>query len=140
MNDYILEICDILDIAVPQISFDNSKFPTKTTMAQCSPDGKVIFIKNIKNPNPDYYFAIAHELRHIWQLKEDAKLYFSSYKPINLCRNNEQYNLQLAEIDANAFAALIMIDFFHISPLFDGMPENVILKIQNRMNEIIQLV
>ena len=35
----------------------------------------------------------------------------SAYKPVNLCGSVEQYNLQIAEVDANAFAGLAMETF-----------------------------
>lgn len=65
INDYINDICDILDISIPSISFDTSNFPTDTMIAQCSPNGSTIYLKKYEKPNPDQFFAIAHELRHI---------------------------------------------------------------------------
>jgi len=73
------------------------------------------------------FFSIAHELRHIWQIQNDEELYFSTYKPIDLFSSVEEYNLQIAELDANAFAGLIMIDFFHLKPLFEGVPDSVMV-------------
>lgn len=136
IQEFISDICDILNISVPSVSFDASNFPTDTTMAQCSHSGGIIFLKKYDRPNPDQLFSIAHELRHIWQLQNDEQLYFSGYKPIDLMESAEQYNLQLAELDANAFAGLVMIDFFHIKPLFDGVPDAVKSKIYDRMKEI----
>ncbi len=37
IQEFITEICDILNIPKPSVSFDTSNFPTDTTMAQCSP-------------------------------------------------------------------------------------------------------
>ena len=45
----------------------------------------------------------------------------------------EEYNLQIAELDANAFGGLVMIKFFHIKPLFEGVPISVKSKIFERM-------
>lgn len=131
--DFISDICDILNVSIPSISFNTVNFPTDTMMAQCSPDGSTIYVKKCSEPNPDQLFSIAHELRHIWQLQNDKELYFSTYKPIDLLSSIEEYNLQIAELDANAFAGLIMIVFFHLQPLFDGVPDSVKTKIFERM-------
>lgn len=39
----------------------------------------------------------------------------------------------MAELDANAFAGLVMIEFFHLKPLFEGVPDSVKSKIFERM-------
>ena len=134
--DFIKDICDILNIKTPSVSFDVSIFPTATTLAACSPDGLTIHLKEYNKPNPDQLFAIAHELRHIWQIQTDEKLYFADYKPSNLTASVEEYNLQFAEIDANAFAGLIMVDAFGLSPLFNGVSDIVKSKISERMSEL----
>lgn len=137
IQEYITDICKFLNIKKPSISYDTSHFTTKTMMAQCSSDGTTIYLNKIDNPNPDYMFAIAHKLRHIWQIKTNEHLYFSSYKPVNLCSSIEEYNLQLAEVDANAFAAIIIIDWFHLQPQWNDLPTSVITAIENRINTII---
>lgn len=132
IEDFIEELCEILSIEIPDVSYDVSNFSSDTMLAQCSPDGSAIYIKKVDNPSPDHLFSIAHELRHVWQIRTDKK-YTSEYKPVELCASLEEYNLQIAELDANAFAGLIMIDFFHIKPLFEGLPEAVKSEIFNRM-------
>ena len=133
MIEFISDVCNILNISVPSISFDMSNFSTDTMMAQCKSDGSTIYIKKIDKPNPDYLFSIAHELRHIYQIKTDYEWFLSDYKPIDLCASTEEYNLQFAEIDANAFAGLVMVDFFHLQPLFEGLSDVVKAKIFERM-------
>lgn len=66
-------------------------------------------------------------------MKKDKQTFLSRYKTIEHCQSIEEYNLQIAEVDANAFAALIMISFFQLNPLFKGLPESVIAKIHERM-------
>lgn len=134
--DFINDICDILNISVPSVSFDTSNFPTDTMMAQVNPSGDTIYLKKYDKPNPDQFFSIAHELRHIWQIQNDEQLYFSTYKPIDLLSSVEEYNLQIAELDANAFAGLVMIDFFHLKPLFKGVPDSVKTKVYERMKHL----
>lgn len=133
---YIEKVCELLNIESPLISYDTSHFPTTTMMAQYNPDNNTIFIKHCNKPNPDQCFAIAHELRHIWQIKTDKSLYLKDYKTVDLCKNVEEYNLQLAEIDANAYAGFIMINMFGLQPLFEGMNEKVKKKIEARIQYI----
>lgn len=135
IDDYISDVCNILNINIPLVSFDTSKFQTKTMMAQCLSDGSVIYIRKTDKPDPDYFFAIAHELRHVWQIKTDKRLYFSNYKTIDIL-GVEKYNLQLAELDANAFAMSIMQDFFGLQAQFSNLPDYIKRKIYDR-SEII---
>lgn len=133
LYDYIDDVCDILDIPVPTVSFDTSHFQTKTMMAQCVPEDSIIYLKEYTKPNPDQLFSIAHELRHIWQFHTDEQLYFSKYKPVESCSSVEEYNLQIAELDANAFAYMVMVSFFHLKPLFEGVSEPIKEKIIERV-------
>ena len=85
IEKFITDICELLDITVPSISYDISHFPTKTTMAQCELTNNVIYLNKLDKPNPDYLFSIAHELRHIYQYQTDEKFYLSRYKSSNKC-------------------------------------------------------
>lgn len=137
IEDYIEDICYILNIPVPKVSYDTSHFHTNTMMAQADSSGKAIYLKKCNKPNFDQLFSIAHELRHIWQIKYNEKFYLMTYKTIDLCSSIEEYNLQPAEIDANAFAYIVMVDFFQRQPLFQGLSNAVKSKIIERVNEII---
>lgn len=133
INQYIKDICKELNISVPEISFDTSLFVTPTMMALY--DGNTIYIKHFDKPNPDQLFSIAHELRHVWQIQTDEDYYFNNYKSVKDI-DVENYNLQIAEIDANAFASVIMIDWFGLQPLYHGMSNKVIDAIKNRIEEL----
>lgn len=133
--DFIKNICDILSIPIPSISYDTSHFPTDTMMAQVNSSGDIIYLKKYNKPNPDQLFSIAHELRHIWQIENHHDLYFSNYQTVDII-GTEKYNLQSAEIDANAFASIIMVDFFHLQPQYKGLSDSVVSAINNRINEI----
>ena len=137
IEEFITDICDLLDIPVPSISYDTSHFPTETTMAQCELTSNTIYLNKIDKPNPDYLFAIAHELRHIFQFQDDEQFYLSNYKTSDNCSSVEEYNLQIAEVDANAFASIIMVEYFHMQPQWNGLSYNVIRAINNRINIII---
>ncbi len=136
-NEFIAEICELLGIQIPTISYDTSHFPTETTMAVSAPISNIIYLKKNNNPNFDYMFSIAHELRHIFQYQNDEKFYFANYKPSDKCDSIEEYNLQIAEVDANAFANIIMVEFFHLKPLWNGLSEKVIDSINSRISIIV---
>lgn len=133
IHDFINDICNILNISVPHISFDTSNFQSETMMAQINSEGTTIYLRKTDKPNPDQFFSIAHELRHRWQIQTDKEWYFSDYKPRELCSSVEEYNLQFAEIDAHAFAGIMMEEFFHLKPLFQGLSDAVKSKIYSRM-------
>ena len=137
IEEFITDICDLLNIPVPSISYDISHFPTETTMAQCELTSNIIYLNKLDKPNPDYLFAIAHELRHIFQYQNDEKFYLSNYKTSDKCSSIEEYNLQIAEVDANAFASIVMIEYFHMKPKWNGLSDKVINAINSRISIII---
>lgn len=133
IKEFITDVCELLEIEAPKISYDTSHFTTKTTLAQCEPETNIIYLNKVDKPNPDYVFSIAHELRHIYQYQTDKEFYLSGYKPSNKCSSVEEYNLQIAEVDANAFAAIIMTDFFSVKPQWNGLSDKVIDTIEKRI-------
>lgn len=133
IKEFITDVCELLEIEIPKISYDTSHFPTKTTLAQCEPTANIIYLTKVDKPNPDYVFSIAHELRHIYQYQTDEEFYLSVYKPSNKCSSVEEYNLQIAEVDANAFAAIIMTDFFSMKPQWNGLSGKVVDTIEKRI-------
>ena len=133
IKEFITDVCELLEIRVPKISYDTTHFATSTTMAQCKPTANIIYLTKIDKPNPDYVFSIAHELRHIYQYQTDEQFYLSGYKPSNKCSSVEEYNLQIAEVDANAFASIIMTDFFSMKPQWNGLSDRVINAIKSRI-------
>lgn len=137
INEFITEVCELLGIEIPTVSYDTSHFPTETTLALCAPVSNIIYLKKINTPNFDYMFSIAHELRHLFQYKKDEKFYFANYKPSDKCNSLEEYNLQIAEVDANAFANIVMVEYFHLKPLWKGLSQKVIDSINARINVII---
>lgn len=137
INEYIADVCDLLDMDVPTISHDDSHFPTNTTMALCDPVAHTIYLRKVDKSNPDYVFSIAHELRHIYQYETDEQYYLSDYKAADKCSSIEEYNLQIAEIDANAFAAIVMKDFFALVPQWQGLTRNVIAAINKQIKHLL---
>ena len=137
IEEFITDICELLDIPVPSISYDTSHFSTETTMAQCELTSNTIYLNKIDKPNPDYLFAISHELRHIFQYQNNEQFYLSNYKTSDNCSSVEEYNLQIAEVDANAFASIVMVEYFHMQPQWNDLSDKVINAINDRINIII---
>lgn len=133
MEEYIENICDLLQIDVPEIEY-RDKLLTETMLAMC--DGQKIILKK-KKPSLDLYFSVAHELRHLWQIKTNEEYYFANYKPINET-DLETYNLQPAEVDANAFGFIIMQDAFGVKPLYNELSETVKSAIMDRKAKILE--
>ena len=138
LKEFIDDVCSILGIEPPALSYDVGHYATDTMLAQCSPDGNTIFIRPYDNLNPDLFFAAAHELRHVWQIRTDYGRFMAEYRPVSLCSSIDEYNLQEAELDANAFAGAIMVDFFGVTPLFSNLSDNVRARTTRQMKEIMR--
>lgn len=102
------EICDILDISAPDIKFVSAdRMRTGTQIAALTPNA--VLIRDDIAVSPELFFALAHELRHAYQIAGGESL--EEYRTSDRI-SIEQYNLQPLEVDSNAFGALIMSDFF----------------------------
>lgn len=135
IKKYIKLICEILSIKEPPIQVDASVFENSTALAYFDTENKILLVPNSPKPSFDTFFALAHELRHAWQIKTNYLLYFSNYKTRKELSVKE-YNSQLAEIDANAFAHMIVTSFFGVEPLYKGLDDEVKGKIKSRTNEL----
>lgn len=134
--EFVEEVSDILDIEAPEISHDTSYFESDTMKACYVPEENTIYVDIIGMPSPDDLLAIAHELRHAWQCKNDKEKFSKNYKQRHECDSIEEYNLQFAEIDAHAFAAIAMGKCFGMTPLFEGFSEKLREKINERIKDI----
>jgi len=136
VHKFVKIICNDLGIKKPQIKIDDSNFMSNTQLASYDPYSKNITIKKKYENKLDLYFSISHELRHKYQI--DNNLFdFKNYKKVNELSNAE-YNLQIEELDANAYAYMIMVSAFGVEAQFKGLEQNVINKIKERANEIIK--
>ena len=84
----------------------------------------------------DALFATCHELRHVYQAIHYPDM-FKSYQELGTL-DSEIYNLQEAEIDANAYASLFIELHFGMSPLFNGYPAKVKAAIEKRKSKLIK--
>lgn len=139
INKLISNICNILNVQSPNVVVKKSLY-TGTMLAAYVPSEDALYVKDDYRNKMDLFFSIAHELRHKWQIREDEDLYFGSYKNPNECESVDMYNLQLAEIDANAFAKLLMIQSFGVAPLFNNLSKEVKAEIDARCQYISSLL
>ena len=132
---------DKLGIVCPKINFSKNK-KTEGNLATLILNENRVPEEIIVSENYvviyDVLFAVCHELRHVWQIYNQPEM-FNSYVEIGNI-NLEEYNLQPAEIDANAFAAVCMEEWFGVTPLFEGYSDKVKNKIRNRVGKLKQEV
>lgn len=80
--------------------------------------GALILVKAKYESEYDYIFAIAHEMRHYWQI-------VNRLIELDTCGGSggskDAYNLQPEELDAQAFGAFVMQKYFGVKPLFKGL-------------------
>lgn len=133
INKFIRLLCDDLYIKVPKVEYA-AKFQSKTQLAAYIPEKKLLQVKKRYENILDLFFAISHELRHKYQIDHDIYS-FENYKTVGQL-NNLDYNLQPQEIDANAYAYLIMISTMGVEPKFNGLNSVVVSKIKLRAKEI----
>lgn len=117
--------------------YDSTDMQSKTTIAQAARSGEDIYLKKLEGQDErDVLFATTHEIRHIWQIRKHEEEFFENYKPIHLCRNVNEYNLQKAELDANAYATAVMVTHFNCHPMFKGLDKMVKDEIYRRASGI----
>ena len=109
-NKYCEIISNILEIPLPNLIYNDTEL-SGTQLARISIDEEnkttdIYLRENYESPL-DFYFTIAHELRHLWQMNSpDIENLYEQYKPSDEL-TLEEYNDQFLETDANAFAVLI---------------------------------
>ena len=138
LESYISALCKNLDIVPPRMHYNSTDMQSKTTIAQAACSGEDIYLKKLEGQDErDVLFATTHEIRHIWQIRKHEEEFFKNYKPLNLCSDIDEYNLQDAELDANAYATAVMLVFFKGKPLFNSLDEATKDEIYRRASKII---
>lgn len=140
--NFIKEVCEDLCISLPDsIITEDKKFNKGTQLATLVyENGKSLLYLRTKYEygDVDMAFAIAHELRHKYQI--DTHIFdFENYKTSKELSRRE-YNLQNEEVDANAYAYTVLMDFFKLKVDFklilkDDVVANAIMK---RVDAIIE--
>lgn len=129
--DYIAK--GILDIETPEW-IEVGILDTATQIAAADIEKNIIYTKKGTDEKM-LFFAIAHELRHMWQAKnkKDLLIKFDKSK-----KDIERYNEQEAEVDANAFATAIMVAVFNVKPLFYEFDDKIKEKIYEKAKKIVE--
>lgn len=133
--EFIKEVCKDLCISIPDsIVTDDKKFNQGTQLATLAYENEksiLYFRTKYEYGDVDMAFAIAHELRHKYQV--DTHVFdFDNYKTSDKLSIRE-YNLQTEEVDANAYAYIVLLDFFKLKVDFklllkDDTVADVIMK------------
>lgn len=126
----------MLSIAPPVFELvPTSKLATPTTMAELTRGGKYLAINDdFPFAEHDIWFAISHEMRHKWQV--DTGFNFNGYFRSNT-GNVVDYNLQPTEIDAHAWAVIVMANVFHLRPMLrESLGDEVWGAVERRAKEI----
>lgn len=97
-----------------------------------TPKDRTIHIKKGLS-DKDYIFVLSHEIRHVYQ--QEKGLIKETYKKRNETTLSD-YNKQENEIDANAFAMVILFNVLGIVPSFENLDQTTITKIKARAKEI----
>lgn len=138
-KDLIIEnielFSDALDIDIPAVVFstDKNDYTTPTQRAGYDMNTETLYIRS-EDFNPDMLHVICYELRHMWQMKNRPDM-FDDYKQSDAIGVNE-YNLQPAEVDANAYAVVAIEYCYKIRPTFNALGVEVCEAIEKRANEI----
>lgn len=106
--------CETLGVSPPRVTMlPASSFSTLTTFAAISPDGEKLAINSsLTLSKIDIWFAISHELRHKWQIDHDWDFGKYQKSDVDFCN----YNRQPQEIDAPAWATIVLANLFHLRP------------------------
>lgn len=124
MEKFIGKVCSILEISIPKLQ-KVKELSTPTMMAAYECKSDTLYYKEANETiYIDLLFFMAHELRHKWQYVNRPEM-LENYKSTNELSLHD-YNMQLAEIDANGFATLIMEEAFGVSPTFDALDDEVV--------------
>ena len=132
LEQFAEQVAAILGIPCPTIK-NVTQLSTPTQIAAIDPDGMILTLRS----NAEMYdkaFAIAHELRHLWQQR--TGLFDLTAHSAAGSISTVAYNMQPEEIDANAFAALIMESSFGVRPMFSAFPSELICKIESQKDVI----
>lgn len=140
INNFIEYLEHVLGLTDLEVIQDASFFKSKTQMASADVKNKIIYIRPNTAVNLDLYFALAHESRHIWQYNNSEYKMSIKNHIDNTKISIEQYNNQTEEIDAHAFATVIMEVNFGVAPIFDGLSASTRKAIMKRAGELRSLL
>ncbi len=120
-KDVVRQNCRALSVPVPSVKVvEPSAFPSPTMESAVSKDGKRLIISRAFAERPielpRVWLVLSHECRHIWQaFRADL---FADYRQSSEL-SVVAYNAQPAEIDAWAWAVLVVSNRFGVRPTLE---------------------
>lgn len=131
--------CNALSVPVPAVRIaEPSEFATPTVKCAVSIDGRGVLINRSFAEScddvPFVWLALSHECRHIWQIHNAEK--FDKYQTSADIPLTE-YNAQPEEIDAWAWAVVVVGELFGVRPTLEkNFGAEVWAQIQQRARQI----
>ena len=123
LDDFLTDVCIMLDIDVPKIIVDDEYLSSLNSICRSEFDlktGETRIIVKSKYENKLLLFAsLAHELRHHWQFRKYGIEWLEAKTRGEL--SPDEYNLQRPELDAQAFVAFVIKDFYSIRIIFNEL-------------------
>ncbi len=129
-TQFARQVCSLLKIKLPTFR-RNASFDSPTQLAAMDVRNNVLYLGKCSDPR-DMFYAIAHELRHRWQYQNHWDM--SSHADSSEL-SVDDYNLQPEEIDAHAFAVVVMRSL-GCEPLLNGLSDDVKTMIHARADKI----
>lgn len=126
---------DALGIEPPNVK-TVERLGTPSTIAAAATDGShIAVVKDINVLTETFvFFAISHEMRHIWQIRSGFNL--TDYAE-SADTDITAYNSQPAEVDAHAWAIIAVSSVYGIRPTLEhNLGADIWKLIQKRINEI----
>ena len=131
ISNFIADVCFVFGIDVPKVTHDLLDICIDTRKEQFT--GEKFFIPATDEPDSEFLFYVAHNLRVRWQFLINAEHYdFKSAEEIGL----DNFDDQPAEVDAAAFASLYMIGYFQLISKYSSVSSHTRELIFKRMEEI----
>ena len=134
--------CSTLSVPFPKVIriANASEFISASLKCAVSSDGNELLInKDFAESNVDTLFiwlTLSHECRHIWQIQNREDL-FKQYEQSSSL-SVQEYNAQAAEIDAWAWAIIVVGNLFGVRPTFEeNFGAELWAQIQERAREIV---
>ena len=132
ISNFIADVCFVLGIDVPKVTHNFLEICTDTRKEQFT--GEKFFIPATDEPDSEFLFYVAHNLRVRWQFLTNPDYFdFQSVEEIGI----DNYDNQPAEVDAVAFASLYMIGYFQLMDDFTSVSCQTRELILKRMQEIL---
>ena len=131
ISNFIADVCFVLGIDVPKVTHNFLDICTDTRKEQFT--GDVFFVPATDEPDSEFLFYVAHNLRVRWQFLTNPDYFdFKSAEEIGI----DNYDNQPAEVDAAAFASLYMINYFQLMSKYSSASSHTRVLIFKRMEEI----